>query len=377
MAIPENTSFSTSTTSLVLVAGGAGQEFIGSGIGAVVNLAGLPVGVDYNTGNLAGIPKLSDDSMTSDCSIAIPDSSVVGNSGLMIYFSSVTVSSSSAWCMEFWYKTNLATISSELTMVSYNGTNLTTYVAFSITTSRLLKVSYRAGGTTASVVTTSFTVTDQEWIHYSICRSGGVVKVFANGVQITTFTPSVGTLTTTQIYVGSDYAMTTTAPGWICGLRMYRQALRTADFTPPIDIPGRFIGSAALTTTPDTGTPPVDPSYRFITVDSYSQTRRGVGFAGTTDTSLNVPHISWTPYHVIAQCDRGGAWKPGRITPELAYVVPSDAVLSSPTFYCSTPGTTGTTEPTWPTSGTVTDGSVTWTYAGKYHPGSIYSVLDQ
>ena len=37
-------------------------------------------------------------------------------------------------------------------------------------------------------------------------------------------------------------------------------------------------------------------------------------------------------------------------------------------YICTTGGTSSTTEPAWPTSGTVTDGTVTWTYAGFQPP---------
>lgn len=43
---------------------------------------------------------------------------------------------------------------------------------------------------------------------------------------------------------------------------------------------------------------------------------------------------------------------------------PSKAALNGHAYRCTTGGTTATTEPTWPTSATVTDGGVVWTEIG-------------
>lgn len=62
-------------------------------------------------------------------------------------------------------------------------------------------------------------------------------------------------------------------------------------------------------------------------------------------------------------------WTNGTIM-KSGYIVQA-ASVSNPNayYYCTTPGTTGSTEPTWPTvsGNTVTDGSVVWTY----NPGNV------
>ncbi len=47
------------------------------------------------------------------------------------------------------------------------------------------------------------------------------------------------------------------------------------------------------------------------------------------------------------------------------FVCSLDPVANPHIWKCTTGGTTGTTEPTWATSGTTSDGSVVWTYVNK------------
>ncbi|MHB1323992.1 MAG: hypothetical protein ACYCXZ_06580 [Coriobacteriia bacterium] len=54
---------------------------------------------------------------------------------------------------------------------------------------------------------------------------------------------------------------------------------------------------------------------------------------------------------------RAGAW-----AASTAMTVGKRIVGGTNIYDCTTAGTTGTTAPTWPTSGTVTDGTVVWTY---------------
>jgi hypothetical protein len=48
-----------------------------------------------------------------------------------------------------------------------------------------------------------------------------------------------------------------------------------------------------------------------------------------------------------------------------AHTVGQRVIGSTNIYECTVAGTTGSSEPTWPSSGTVTDGTATWTYVGS------------
>lgn len=55
-------------------------------------------------------------------------------------------------------------------------------------------------------------------------------------------------------------------------------------------------------------------------------------------------------------------WTPSTAYSVGDYVIPTDANRNGKFYKCTTGGTSGTTEPTWPASSTVSDNSVVWTY---------------
>ena len=50
------------------------------------------------------------------------------------------------------------------------------------------------------------------------------------------------------------------------------------------------------------------------------------------------------------------------------FILPTEANRNGYRYICTAGGTSGTAEPAWPTSGTVTDGTVQWTYGGSTPP---------
>jgi hypothetical protein len=373
--IASNSTFSTYNI-MNLVLGGFNQEFIDSGLVAFnYRASGCYLGI-YTT-DVTKLPRLSYDSMTSDCSLEVTDTS---KTGLIVNYTSVTVGANTEWGMEFWFKTNLATIPADRYLVCYGGITAGTHVYLAITSSRLLKVAFRAGSATETVRTTSYTIADGVWNHYSISRdTSNVVRVFVNGTQVDSFTAASGALTNTAIYLCSSDTLTTSLPGNVCGVRIRSgssSAIRTSSFTPPTDIPSLYSGSASITITAAGGSDPNQPLYQVKAMDSYSTTVRGYGFCLDPDTSFSVPHVSGLPNILLAQINRGAAWLPGTNVAEGDTVIPSTADKASPGFYCTTAGTTGSSEPIWVTTSTVSDGTAVWTYSGRVHLGYTYTVMD-
>ncbi|HZM84325.1 MAG TPA: glycosyl hydrolase family 28-related protein [Candidatus Limnocylindrales bacterium] len=92
----------------------------------------------------------------------------------------------------------------------------------------------------------------------------------------------------------------------------------------------------------------------------------------------------WTGYIVKSAGYRGVTWKPNtsvKSVDQISIIEPvvNEAGIPSPgrrVFKCTTTGTTGAAEPTWPSSGTVTDGTAVWTFLGTVPEYSRIGFVD-
>jgi hypothetical protein len=92
----------------------------------------------------------------------------------------------------------------------------------------------------------------------------------------------------------------------------------------------------------------------------------------------------WTGYIVKSAGHRGVTWTPNtqvQSADQISIIEPTvnEAGIPSPgrsVFKCTTTGTTGATEPTWPSSGTVTDGTGVWTFLGTVPEYSRIGFVD-
>jgi hypothetical protein len=84
----------------------------------------------------------------------------------------------------------------------------------------------------------------------------------------------------------------------------------------------------------------------------------------------------WTriTFYCWGQPSQISAWTEATVTALLDDTLPTPANQNGNWFQCSTAGTTGSTEPTWPTTfgATVTDGDVVWTCMGTVDGFRIY-----
>lgn len=68
-------------------------------------------------------------------------------------------------------------------------------------------------------------------------------------------------------------------------------------------------------------------------------------------------------------------WQANKVIPLGYYVHPTEANDNGYVFVCTTAGTTGASEPSWPTSSTVPDGTVVWTTYGPDNAGNLRFVV--
>jgi len=97
--------------------------------------------------------------------------------------------------------------------------------------------------------------------------------------------------------------------------------------------------------------------------------RNGYQYICTTGGTSGTAEPTWPTSGPVT--DGGVTWTSGGFTPPMNWVAskayPLNAIVYPTNGYqykCSTAGISGTTAPTWPLSGSATDGGVTWTYVG-------------
>jgi len=90
--------------------------------------------------------------------------------------------------------------------------------------------------------------------------------------------------------------------------------------------------------------------------------------------SINIPAISNVEY-VWDFGDGITEWVSGRAYSIGDIIVERETIERYNVYRCTTAGTSGTTEPLWPTSGTINDNTVTWTFVRVYNNFSVVSDL--
>lgn len=215
---------------------------------------------------------------------------------------------------------------------------------------------FDSGSSAISDGTTAFNL--NQWYHVALVRISGVVKCYIGGAYQTQIT--------SQNYTGNRLVVGLLASlddngfgfkGYIDEIRLTKGIARyTADFTPPIaphpdytaEITGTLSESLAAT------------HFRAIA----HQTSDGalVGDSVISTPAFTLPINTLEPVYVTLHPDQGTSWQASTTYALGDHCFPSDPITTPYYYVCTVVGTSGATEPTWPTiSGdTVTDGTVTW-----------------
>lgn len=192
------------------------------------------------------------------------------------------------------------------------------------------------------------------WNHVALSREGSTSRLFLNGV-------SIGTVADTQAYSGNMLIGGSIAIdfffGYIDDIRVTQGVARyTSNFTPPTAAFPEHLAEI-------TGTLTESLSATDFKARTY-QLSDGALVSDTTVTSspYTIELQTLEPVLVTMLPDYGTRWAASTAYALNDKVFPSDPATSPYYYECTTAGTSDASEPTWPTSGTVNDGTAVWTY---------------
>jgi hypothetical protein len=193
------------------------------------------------------------------------------------------------------------------------------------------------------------------WNHVAVNREGSTSRFFLNGVLL-------GTVADTNSYTG-DLVIGGYAPlgeflfGYIDDFRVTQGVARyTSNFTPPTAAFPEHVAEI-------TGTLTESLSATDFKARAYKFSDGAlVGDATITSSPYTLELQTLEPVLVTMLPDYGTRWAASTAYALNDKVFPSDPATSPYYYECTTAGTSDASEPTWPTSGTVNDGTAVWTY---------------
>ncbi len=224
----------------------------------------------------------------------------------------------------------------------------------------------------STIMTSSTTLNIDTWYHAAVTRSAGVYRLFLDGIVEDTTTRADDLNASGSVFrIATNRALSTYANGYIQDISIIKgTAVWTANFTPPTrlieqspDVTGYLAVSGGIN--PYSITLSLTESLA-ATDFTAVVTNANTGFImSKTTVSGATPTINLStndPCFVTLYPDYGTQW-----TASTAYdlndkVFPTDPTTSPYYYECTTAGTSDASEPTWPTSGTVNDGTAVWTY---------------
>lgn len=210
------------------------------------------------------------------------------------------------------------------------------------------------------------TLSANTWYAVAVTRSNYTFRTFFDGVKISEWSNFTSLYNGTDlVYIGSyggnsSYSMQS---GYIDELRITKGlAIYTADYTlaaakfPDYQpyIAGNITESLAIT------------NWRVNAINALDGSSAGTTTSGEAGTTYNILCTTTDPCNIEIAAKFDYPWTASRVVALNGYCIPSNP-QTTPKLYKATsigsaPNQTGGSEPTWPGSGTVADGDITWTF---------------
>lgn len=218
-----------------------------------------------------------------------------------------------------------------------------------------------AFSTAGSELSVPFSFALNTWYDVRVDKHGTDFRFFVGGTQAgatLTHSASISDVSTAltvggMLYSGFEYHI----PGNIQEVQIYKESVHTSDFTVPIAPFFDYAGQIPCTLSESS--PITDWIARAHDVATGALSLEK---AVTGSFTLDLPTLA--PQYVTVSPKMGLRWAASIAKALDEYGYPTDLGTAPRLYKVTAAGTTGGSEPTWPTSGTVSDGSVTWTLVG-------------
>jgi len=256
---------------------------------------------------------------------------------------------------------NVTTFNNTRTLIGTRYSN-THGFAIRVQTNGFIRFYGYAGSSTIVVDFTSSTaISIETWYHIAIVKSGTTWTMYIDGSSVGSDTQSANIVDYSQQYLTIGCylapAVSESFYGYVDEVRITNGIARyTSNFTPTSTAFSNY-----------TGTVSGSISETLSAVDFIAQATRlsdselsGRSIVNGTSYSLEVNTLE--PVLVTMLPDYGTQWTTSTAYALTDKVFPTDPTTSPYYYECTTAGTSDASEPTWPTSGTVNDNTVVWTY---------------
>jgi hypothetical protein len=231
---------------------------------------------------------------------------------------------------------------------------------FSQPTADPSKIAFGGGDGTTSItpIISSISISTSQFHHVALSKTGTTATMYIDGVSAGTTTITSFASNTAGLVIGVFFDLSGYFyAGFLDEIRITKGVARyTTNFTPPTSafpdyqpyISGTLSESLAAT----------DFKARVY------QLSDGALVSDTTVTSspYTLELQTLEPVLVTMLPDYGTQWAASTAYALNDKVFPTDPATSPYYYECTTAGTSDASEPTWPTSGTVNDGTAVWTY---------------
>jgi len=219
---------------------------------------------------------------------------------------------------------------------------------------------YDGNSNTVIDLTSTTAMTTGTWFHVAIVKGGTAWGLYLNGALQATNnqTADIVDYPATKLAIGTYFSPSPTEIhyGYIDELRITKGVRYLGNFTPTsvefLNYAGTVSGSLTETLS----------AINFNTHAHKVSDGTHVGSTTASGASYSLNTTTPEPVMVTMYPDFGTQWAPNTFYPANARVYPTDNAANPYYYVCTSNGTSSGTEPAWPTSGTVNDGSVTWTY---------------
>lgn len=220
------------------------------------------------------------------------------------------------------------------------------------------KIQFFILGTSYTFATT---ISTGSYHHIAVCRYNGTLYAFLDGTLVGTPQAATGSIPQNDIIIGKSAH---SASEWLNGrhdeIRITRGLARyTANFT----VPASEFGDAQVVLAGNVTESLAPTKWQAVATRCADGVLAGIHVGAEAATTYSIACNTTDICNITLSPRFDSIWPANTAISLGYYVVPTNPDTTPKLYKCTTAGTThATTEPTWPSSGTVNDGTAVWTH---------------